>query len=99
MNDKLTHLLKKARSAPHEASSQSDETLPPGLATRIAARWTASDERSLHIALFERITACCLVPVITAWAILAWTAPAQAEPDLIELLYHAELVVEPASPF
>ncbi len=97
----LNDLLASARSAPpsKDDAPESDVTLPLGLATRIAARWSAGDDRALNLALLERVTACCLLPALATWAVLAWSPPAHAEPNVMELLYRAELVVETPPPF
>lgn len=99
MKHKLDHLLQQARTATHGIRSAQDEPLPPGISTRIASRWAASDDRALHMILLERITACCLVPALAAWAILTWTTPTPSEPNVMELLLTAKLVVDSPPPF
>lgn len=97
-DEKLAELWKSARTAATSDVS-AEETLTPGIATRIASRWATSDERTLHMILLERVTAICLVPALATWSILNWSTPAQAEPNLMELLLAAQLVVENPPPF
>ena len=99
MKDKLDQLLHQARKASPAAETATDDSLPPGLATRIASRWSATDDRAMSGMLIERVTACCLVPVMAAWAILTWNAANTREPDVMDLLYASELVVETPPPF
>lgn len=97
----LNDLFASARSAPppNDDAQEPDCSLSPGVATRIAARWGAGDDRTMSLALLERVTACCLLPALAAWAVLAWNSPAQAEPNVMDLLYHAKLVVDTSPPF
>lgn len=99
MKDKLDQLLHQARKASPAAETVTDDSLPPALATRIASSWSATDDRTPSGILIERVTACCLVPVLAAWAILAWNAANTREPDVMDLLYASELVVETPPPF
>ena len=99
MKDKFDRVIQQARTASRHGASDANEAIPPGLATRIAARWSTGDDRELNAMLFERVTACCLLPALAAWAILVWSTPPQAGPNLMELLYSAQLIVEEAPPF
>ena len=99
MKDKLDHLLQQARTASNGLETDVDASLPPGLATRIAARWSTDDDHAQYAALFERVTACCLLPVLAVWAVFAWSRPAQAELNVMDLLYTAQLIVEAPPPF
>lgn len=99
MKDKLDELLHRARKVSAAPEPAADASLPPGVATRIASRWSATDDRAISGMLIERVTACCLVPVVATWAILTWNAANNREPDVMELLYASELVVETPPPF
>lgn len=99
MKDKLDHLLQQARSAAPIRDAADDGAMPPGLATRIASRWAASDDRAAHMALLERVTACCLIPAVAAWTVFTWSKPTATEANVMDLLYRAELVVETPPPF
>jgi len=97
-DEKLTALWKSARTA---AASDvcAEETLTPGIATRIASRWTTDIGSSGTLAALERITVCCLVPCVIALAATAWLRPAPAMPDPMSALFSAHIEIEDELPF
>ncbi|MBL9184721.1 MAG: hypothetical protein JNN17_21425 [Verrucomicrobiaceae bacterium] len=97
-DEKLTELWKSARTAATSDVS-AEETLTPGIATRIASRWTTDIGSSGTLASFERITACCLVPCVIAFAAIAWLRPAPARIDPMSALFSAHIEVENDLPF
>lgn len=97
-DEKLTVLWKSARKAAASDVS-AEETLTPGIATRIASRWTTDIGSSGTLASFERITACCLVPCVIALAATAWLCPAPAMPDPMSALFSAHIEIEDELPF
>ncbi len=86
MNESLDRLLQKARTAPPPALPL-EEPLPPGAATRIAARWAAA--RS-PIVLWERLSYAGLAVALAVSGVsfslgppaAEETAAAEAMPDL-----------------
>lgn len=96
-DEKLAELWKSARSVPRPTASD-EEPLLPGTATRIASNW-AGPERPSTALLFERITACCLVPCVIAFAAIAWLRPAPATIDPMSALFSAHIEVENDLPF
>ena len=97
-DEKLTALWKSARTAA-ASDVTAEETLTPGIATRIASRWTTDIGSSGTLASFERITACCLVPCVIVFAAIAWLRPASYKPDPMTALFSAHIEIENDFPF
>lgn len=98
-DEKLAALLKSARKAAAASDMCAEETLTPGIATRIASRWTTNIGSTGTLAALERITVCCLVPCVIALAATAWLCPAPAMPDPMSALFSAHIEVENDLPF
>lgn len=96
-DEKLAELWKSARTAATSDVS-AEETLTPGNATRIASNWAGSERPSTAF-LFERITACCLVSCVIAFAAIAWLRPAPARIDPMSALFSAHIEIENDLPF
>lgn len=85
----LDDLLASARSVPmSEDTGGESATLPPGLATRIAARWAA---RPSDAQVWERLTATGLAAalVVCGSAALLRPKPAVEAPDAMLSLFYA----------
>ncbi len=101
-DEKLTALWKRARKAPRATPADAGPLalgVATRIATRIAARWAAGAERATSLALFERITACCLVPVLIILSVITWLHPAPAAPDLMTALFSARIEIANDFPF
>ena len=95
-DEKLTALWKRARTAHGDAPAE--EVLVPGIATRIASRWSSQSDAPTMAMLWERVAAGSLATVLIALATTFWLAPAPVEPDLVDVLIHACFVIEPTAP-
>lgn len=97
-DEKLTALWKSARSVPRVSASD-EESLAPGIATRIASRWATQASVTSPLVLLERTVACCLVPAAIALVIIVWMPPAPSQPDLMSALFNARIEIEDDFPF
>ena len=94
----LARLLEKARTAPPPGTTE-ESPLPPGTATRIAARWAATRPAPSTAALWERLScaglAVALLTGVTAFTLRPSAPDESAAAEVLPDLLHATLSNEP----
>lgn len=100
---RLWHLKRRHKNdtpATSSADNATTPTLPPGLATRIAARWAAGADRPSATVLWERVTAGTLVASLLLCGGAAWMRPKPPPAkDLMLSLFTARPAPDDGFPF